>query len=55
MTPVWILVYLYLGLRRTYGETRGRTAGKFAGLLVPYVLILQVVTLGVLFAVFAVG
>lgn len=55
VAPVWILVYLYLGLRRVYGESRGRTAGKFVGLLIPYVLILQIVTFGVLFAVFALG
>jgi hypothetical protein len=55
VAPVWILVYLYLGLRRVYGESRGRTAGKFVGLLIPYALILQIVTFGVLFAVFALG
>ena len=55
VAPVWIMVYLYLAMRRVYGESRGRTARKYAGLFFPYVLILQVVTLGVLFAVFAIG
>ena len=53
--PVWILIYLYLALRRVYGEPRSRTAGKFAALLSSYMLIFQITMIGVLGAQFAFG
>lgn len=53
IVPVWILVYLYLALRRVYQESHRRTALKFAGLLVSYMLIFQVTMLGVLGLIFA--
>ena len=49
----WILVYLYIALRRVYGESRRRTAAKFAALLFSYMLILQITMLGVLGLIFA--
>jgi len=55
VAPVWILVYLYLALRRVYGESRGRTAGKFAALVFSYMLIFQITLLGVLGLIFAYG
>jgi hypothetical protein len=40
-------------LRRVYQESHRRTALKFAGLLVSYMLIFQVTMLGVLGLIFA--
>jgi hypothetical protein len=53
VVQVWILAYLYLALRRVYGESRGRTVGKFAGLIVPYMLLLLAATFAVLLIIFA--
>ena len=53
VVPTWILVYLYVALRRVYGESRRRTAAKFAALLFSYMLILQITMLGVLGLIFA--
>jgi hypothetical protein len=53
VVPTWILVYLFLALRRVYGESRKRTALKFAALLFSYMLILQVTMLGVFGLIFA--
>ena len=55
VAPVWILVYLYMALRRVYGESRGRTAGKFAALVFSYMLIFQITMLTVLGLIFAYG
>ena len=55
VAPVWILVYLYLALRLVYGESRGRTAGKFAALVFSYMLIFQITMLTVLGLIFAYG
>ena len=53
VVATWILVYLYIALRRVYGESRRRTAAKFAALLFSYMLILQITMLGVLGLIFA--
>ena len=53
VVPVWLLVYLFMALRRVYEESRRRTAAKFAALLFSYMLILQVTILGVLGLIFA--
>lgn len=53
LAQLWIFVYLFLALRRVYGESRGRTAGKFAGLVVPYMLMLLTATFAVLLIIFA--
>ena len=53
VVPTWILVYLFLALRRVYGESRRRTALKFGALLFSYMLILQITMLGVLGLIFA--
>jgi len=53
VVPTWILVYLFMALRRVYGESRKRTAIKFAALLFSYMFILQVTMLGVLALIFA--
>ena len=53
IVPVWILVYLFVALRRVYDESRKRTAMKFAALLFSYMLIFQVTMLGVLGLIFA--
>jgi hypothetical protein len=55
IAPLWILVYLYLALLQVYGESRGRTARKYAALFFPYAAILLAATLGVLAAIFALG
>lgn len=55
VAPVWILVYLFMALRRVYGESRGRTAGKFAALVFSYMLIYQITMLAVLGIIFAYG
>ena len=55
VVPLWILVYLYMALRRVYGEARKRTALKFAALLFSYMFILQGTMLGVLGLIFAFG
>ena len=53
IAPVWILVYLFIALRRVYEESRRRTAAKFAALLFSYMFIFQVTMLGVLGMIFA--
>ena len=53
VVPVWILVYLFIALRRVYEESRRRTAMKFAALLFSYMIILQITMLGVLGMIFA--
>ena len=50
---LWLLVYVYLALRRVYAESPRRTALKFAGLVVPYGILLIGVTMFVLLAIFA--
>jgi hypothetical protein len=55
VVPLWLMAYLYLAMRRVYGDSRGRTLKKFAGLFFPYMAVLQVVTLGVLGVIFAFG
>ena len=55
IVPVWLLVYLFMALRRVYEESKGRTAAKFAALLFSYMLILQITMLGVLGLIFAIG
>ncbi|MEO8577601.1 MAG: DUF3667 domain-containing protein [Gemmatimonadales bacterium] len=55
VAPVWILVYLFIALRGVYGESRGRTAAKFAALVFSYMLIFQITMLAVLGAIFAYG
>lgn len=55
VAPTWILIYLYIALRRVYGESRGRTAGKFAALVFTYMLIFQITMLAVLGVIFAYG
>jgi hypothetical protein len=53
VTPVWLLVYLFVALRRVYGESKKRTALKFAGLIFSYMLIVQITMLGLLGLIFA--
>ena len=53
IVPVWILVYLFIALRKVYGESRKRTALKFAVLLFSYMLLLQITMLGLLGVIFA--
>ena len=53
IVPMWILVYLFIALRRVYDEPRKRTAMKFAALMFSYMLILQITMLGVLGLIFA--
>jgi hypothetical protein len=53
VVPLWILVYLFIALRRVYEESRRRTAVKFAALLFSYMIILQITMLGVLGMIFA--
>ena len=53
IAPVWILVYLFIALRRVYEESRRRTAAKFAALLFSYMFIFQITMLGVLGMIFA--
>ena len=55
VAPTWILVYLYIALRVVYGESRGRTAGKFAALVFSYMLIFQITMLSVLLGILAYG
>ncbi len=55
VAPFWIIAYLFLAMRRVYAEPRGRTAAKFAGLAVPYLVALLAVTMAVLFLIFAFG
>lgn len=55
IVPVWILVHLYIAMRRVYGESRWRTFGKFAVLMIGYNIVLQLTMLGVLLAIFATG
>ena len=53
VVPTWILVYLFMALRRVYEEPKKRTAMKFAALLFSYMLIFQITMLGVLGLIFA--
>ena len=55
IVPIWILVYLFIALRKVYGESRRRTALKFAALLFSYMLTLQITLLGLLGVIFAIG
>jgi hypothetical protein len=55
VVPVWILVYLFMALRKVYGDSRRRTAAKFAVLLFTYMLTLQITLLALLGIIFAVG
>jgi hypothetical protein len=55
VVPVWILVYLFIALRRVYEESHRRTALKFAALLFSYMFVLQLTMLGVLGMIFAFG
>jgi hypothetical protein len=52
---IWLLVYLFMALRRVYEEPRGKTAAKFTALLFSYMFILQITMLGVLGIIFAFG
>ena len=52
---IWILVYVFVALRRVYEESRRRTALKFAALLLSYTIILQITMLGVFAMIFAFG
>ncbi len=52
IAPLWLLIYLYLAMKRVYGESTRRTAGKFAALLFSYMLIFQVAMLGVIGLIF---
>jgi hypothetical protein len=53
VVQVWLLAYIYLALRRVYRESRGRTAAKYVGLVLPYMVLLLSVTFGVLLSIFA--
>jgi len=53
IVPLWILVYLFIALRKVYGESRRRTTLKFAALLFSYMLIFQITMLGLLGVIFA--
>ncbi|HKY96926.1 MAG TPA: DUF3667 domain-containing protein [Gemmatimonadaceae bacterium] len=55
IVPVWILVYLFIALRKVYGESRRRTAVKFAALMFTYMISLQITLLAMLGIIFAVG
>ncbi len=53
--PVWMLAYIYIAMRRVYGESRWRTFAKFAVLMIGYNVVLQLTMLTVLVAIFATG
>lgn len=55
VVPVWILVHLYIAMRRVYGESGWRTFGKFAALMIGYNIVLQLTMLALLAAIFATG
>ena len=55
VVPVWILVHLFIAMRRVYGESRWRTFGKFAILMIAYNVVLQLTMLAVIAAIFATG
>jgi len=45
---LWIFVYLFLAMRRVYGESRLRTAVKFSTVVVVYVVALLAASLVVM-------
>ena len=53
ISQLWMLLYLYLAMRKVYAEPMGRTAAKFAGLVIPYGVLLIGATLLVMLAIFA--
>jgi hypothetical protein len=52
---VWVLVYLFLAMRRVYGESRLRTAAKFATTVIVYFIVLLVASLTVMAGVVLAG